>query len=212
MPADTILRRLANEARDLGFLGPGPPGMHLEHAQAFGAVVEASGPSSGPARALDLGSGAGVPGLVLAVRWETSTFVLVESRARRSAFLLHAVEELGLGERVRVLAERAEIVGHTLTQRGGFDLVTARSFARPAVVAECAAPLLGVGGLLVVSEPPGEPGDLSGRWPRGGLAELGLGDAESTTAGYRFVVVRQRRPCPSRFPRRVGIPAKRPLF
>ncbi len=184
----------------------------MEHARAFAEAAEASGAVSVPARVLDLGSGGGVPALVLAVRWKTSGFVLVESRARRSAFLARAVGELGLRERVTVLGERAEIVGRTPGRRGAFDLVTARSFAAPPVVAECAAPFLEVGGLLIVSEPPEETGGVSRRWPGEGLAVLGLGGAETVTSSFRFVVVRQQQPCPPRFPRRVGVPAKRPIF
>lgn len=95
----------------------------------------------------------------------------------------------------------------------------ARSFGAPGVLAECAAPLLQVGGLLVVSEPPLEqvPEERSevghpDRWPVGPLAELGLGLAGFIHAGFGYQRLRQQSPCPERFPRRDGMPAKRPLF
>ena len=221
------LHELLSEARALGFLGPGPVETQLDHTRAFADAVEtamaagldgatSAGPRA-PRAVVDLGAGGGVPGLVLAVRWPSS-FLLVEAQARRAAFLVRAVSELGLGERVVVGAERAEAVGRTPARRGAFDLVTARGFGRPAVVAECAAPLLEVGGLLVVSEPPADVSRENARWPVAGLVELGMGRPNPVSRdlgagpGYRFVAVPQLRRCPDRFPRRVGVPAKRPLF
>jgi 16S rRNA (guanine527-N7)-methyltransferase len=119
------------------------------------------------------------------------------------------VAELGVGERVEVREERAEDTGRS-SVRGSRDLVVARSFGPPAVVAECAAPLLRVGGRLVVSEPP--EGELA-RWPQAGLRPLGLDPAGPIRAsGARFQILHQQTACPDRFPRRIGIPAKRPLF
>lgn len=211
IPRRATLDRLLSEARALGFLGPGPVEVQMEHAHAFAEAVEAAPAPPGPWAVADLGSGGGVPGLVLVTRWEDASFLFVEAHGRRAEFLLRAVTELGAAERVVVEAARAEVVGRTPARRGTFDVVTARGFGRPAVVAECAAPLLEVGGLLVVSEPPPESrGDV--RWPEDGLAELGMGKPQLLGTGYRFVAVRQVQPCPSRFPRRVGVPAKRPLF
>lgn len=162
-----------------------------------------------PARALDLGSGGGVPGLVLARVWPDSTWVLLDAHTRRTAFLTEAVEQLGLTGRVVVHNGRAEEAGRSPELRASFDLVTARGFGPPAVTAECAAPLLRVGGLLVCSEPPGAPDD---RWPGEPLAQVGLrtdGVLVDPVAIRRLVAVDE---CPSRFPRRVGVPGKRPLF
>ena len=199
------------EARRLGFLGPGPVEGHLDHAAGYAAALAAeAGAEWQPARAADLGSGAGLPGLPLAVRFPETAWTLVEASVRRAAFLRAAVGDLELGRRVTVVEERAEVVGRTPGCRGRFDLVVARSFGPPAVLAECAAPLLRVGGWAVVSEPPGgEPG----RWPAEGLAPLGLAPGAAVQAGgAAYQVLRQERLCPERWPRRVGIPAKRPLF
>ena len=162
-----------------------------------------------PAHALDLGSGGGVPGLVLAERWPSTRFVLIDSERRRVNFLERAVTDLGWADRVLVMHARAEDAGRDSTLRSSFDYVSARAFGPPAVVAECGAPFLNAGGLLVVSDPPTGAGD---RWPASGLEQLGLrvvgehgGDAHAT-------VLRQESLCPERFPRRPGIPTKRPLF
>lgn len=198
-------------ARALGFLGPGPVEVHLDHAAGYAQVVEAqAGAGGAPARAADLGSGAGLPGLPLALHFGATAWVLMEVSVKRAAFLRHAVSRLGLGERVSVVEARVEVVGREPDHRGQYDLVVARSFGPPAVVAEGAAPLLRVGGRAVVSEPPG---GAPARWPADGLAMLGMGagpSVQAAAAAYQVLV--QDVLCPHRFPRRVGMPAKRPLF
>lgn len=190
-------------ARDLGFLGPGPVEAHIAHAEGFAAAFAVP-----PGRVADLGSGGGVPGLVLAVLWPGARVVLVDASERRTEFLREAVDGLALGERVRVVRARAEAVGREDGHRCAYDAVVARGFGPPAVTAECAAPLLVVGGALVVSEPPEE----RPRWDDAGLAELGMVLGERVEAGANYQVVRQERACPDRYPRRVGVPAKRPLW
>ena len=146
-----------------------------------------------------------MPGLVLALRWASSAWTLVDAAERRCHFLGGAVAELGLAARVRVLQGRAEELGRDPSLRGRFVLVTARSFGPPAVTAECAAPFLEVGGQLLVSEPPTT---AAHRWP----AEVtALGMAVGPRVGGIQALI-QATPCPERFPRRTGVPAKRPLF
>jgi 16S rRNA (guanine527-N7)-methyltransferase len=199
------------EARRRGFLGPGPVEAHIDHAAGYAAALAGhAGAGWSPARAADLGSGAGLPGLPLALQFAGTAWTLVEAAARRAAFLREALDALGLEDRVSVVEERAETVGRAPEYRGSFDLVVARSFGSPAVLAECAAPLLRTGGRAVVSEPPG--GDPA-RWPAAALAQLGMTPATAVRAGgAAYQVLLQEGPCPERWPRRVGIPAKRPLF
>ncbi len=203
---------MLEDARRLGFLGPGPVETHLDHAGGFAEAWRvAAQPVEGvAARAADLGSGAGLPGLPLALALTWCSWVLVEAGVRRAAFLRAAVERLGLTGRVEVAEERAEVLGRHPAHRGGYDLVVARSFAAPPVLAECAAPLLRVGGRAIVSEPPG---GSPARWPAAGLQQLGLAAEMAVVAGGgAFQVLRMERECPARFPRRVGVPAKRPVF
>jgi len=200
------------EARRLGFLGPGPSASHLDHAAGFAEAVEhaLNGEAAGERRAADLGSGGGVPGLPLALRFPAWNWALIDASLRRAGFLRDAVRTLGLEDRVRVVADRAEMFGRSPTARSSFDLVVARSFGRPAVVAECAAPLLRTDGLVVVSEPPGGAPD---RWPVVGLAAVGMVPVGPFSArDCTYHVLRQSEPCPQRYPRRVGVPSKRPLF
>lgn len=165
----------------------------------------------GAGRVLDLGSGGGVPGLVLAGDHPAWRVVLLDSTERRCRFLRQATADLGFDDRVEVVEERAESAARHPDQRGAFDLVVARSFGSPAVTAECAVGFLRLGGHLVVSEPPEVPVPSS-RWPAKALADLGLGPAQACSAGgFRFARLEKER-TDDRWPRRVGIPAKRPRF
>jgi 16S rRNA (guanine527-N7)-methyltransferase len=134
---------------------------------------------------------------------------LLDAGRRRGEFLQRAVDRLGLAHRARVLCQRAEVAGRTRELRGHADLVVARSFGPPAVTAECAAPLLKPGGHLIVAEPPG--GDPS-RWPPEALAMVGLRPDWNTTEPWAMQRLVQTTACPDRYPRRTGIPEKRPLF
>ena len=208
-PSDEELHAVLRRSQRLGYIGGSDLEPHIRHARGFiGAIA------TPPTRALDLGSGGGLPGLVLACDWPGSSWVLLDGSQTRTAFLEHAVRELELGDRVTVVRGRAEEVAHQDDVRGAFDLVVARSFGPPAVVAECAAPFLMIGGSLVVSEPP----DTFGRWDHPDeLADLGLdlgarvGDDGRPGAGTYQELLQVTR-CPDRYPRRVGVPTKRPLF
>ncbi len=225
------LRGVLVEARALDLLGSMDLEAQIAHALGFAHAYETvragqPGPGGeelpvpGPSRWMDLGSGGGLPGLVLAGYWPESDAVLLDSAARRTAFLSEAVHGLGWEGRVQVVRARAEDAGLDPELRHGFDAVWARSFGSPPVTAECAAPFLRVGGLLVVSEPP-PPDPVPGlpaadptreRWPREGLAQLGLEPVVTLRARFGYQVLRQAEACPERFPRRGGVAAKRPLY
>jgi 16S rRNA (guanine527-N7)-methyltransferase len=199
------LLEVLEAARDIGLLGPGPVEAHLDHAAAWAGVL-----GDPPASFLDLGSGGGVPGLVLARAWPAAHGVLLDSRSRSVEFLAGAVVSLGLADRIEVVGGRAEAEGRDARLREAFPLVVARGFAAPAVTAECASAFLSVGGRLSVSEPPG--GD-PGRWPGDGLARLGLAPAETLRVEEAsFVVIEKVQPLEDRWPRRVGRPGHRPIW
>lgn len=183
-----------------------PVGEHRRHAQGFAAALL----DQAPQRGLDLGSGGGVPGLVLAAHWPGSFWVLLDRDGRRAGFLDRAVLELGWADRVVVVHERAEAAGRDSKLRATFDLVCARSFGVPAVVAECGAPFLCVGGHLVASDPPTGGAE---RWPEAELDQFGLRlEGHHEAPGAHFTVLKQVAPCPDSWPRRPGVPAKRPRF
>lgn len=182
-----------------------PVGVHVAHALGMAAALDAA-----PAAVLDLGSGGGVPGLVLArMAWPQARWVLLESSTRRAAFLEAAISALLLADRVIVHCGRAEVAAHQPALRHGFDAVLARSFGPPGVTAECAAPFLRPGGLAVVSEPPTAGAQ---RWPSAGLGLLNLVVERRAATPVHVIVLRSVEPCAERYPRRVGVPTKRPLF
>jgi 16S rRNA (guanine527-N7)-methyltransferase len=208
-PAEAELLEVLERAQSLRFLGPGDPADHLEHALGFAdAVVEHLGGE--PDRFCDLGTGGGVPGLVLAARWPGSHGALVESAARRCAALEGWSRELGFDDRVEVLHGRAEYWAHEAGYRETFQVVTARSFARPAITAEIASGLVRIGGTIVVSDPPDAPSE---RWPVDGLSRLGLGPARPLVKrAAHFSCLDKVAKAEPGTPRSEGKPAKRPLW
>lgn len=204
-PGAGALREILETAQARGFLGPGDVGTQLDHARAFAATL---GPP--PRRFLDLGSGGGLPGLVLAALWPETPGVLLDAAARRVEFLEEACRRLRFGRRVAALQARAEEAARRPELRAGFDLVTARAFGPPAVTAECAAGFLEPGGRLAVSEPPD---GREGRWPTESVAVLGFGPAElRQSAGASVALLTLPGAVAERWPRRTGVPAKRPLW
>ena len=160
----------------------------------------------------DLGSGAGLPGLALAIARPDAEVYLLESSARKCQFLRRAVTATAAAN-VRVVNERAE---RWEEGRGKFDVVTARAVGPPAVVAEYAAPLLRIGGTFVAWR--GRRDLAAEAQVAVAATELGLEleppcraepfpDAENR---YLHLMVKVM-DTPSRFPRRPGIAAKRPL-
>jgi len=168
----------------------------------------------GPRRALDLGSGGGVPGIILALARPAVTWTLVDSARKKADAMRGFVEALGL-ENVAIVAERAEILGRDPAHRERYDLVAARACAALPVLSEYALPLLGVGGALVAWKGPLADDEL--RAGHRAAAALGGADPEVHPSGigalgdHRFVLVRKERPTPERYPRRPGEPARRPL-
>jgi 16S rRNA (guanine527-N7)-methyltransferase len=179
------------DAQAHGFIGAGQDVEQLaEHAAGFVRPIADGVPI------LDLGSGGGVPGLVVAALRPGDAVVLVDSSVRRTDWLRRAVGRLGWRDRVHVVTAPAEALAHDPAWRGTRRAVVARSFAPPMVTAEVAAGLLQVGGLLVVSEPPvGDPV----RWPAAELAALGL--RRRPWADERYAVVESVETPPDEVPR-----------
>ena len=192
-------------AREIGLLGPGPVDVHLVHATAWASAL---GPA--PSSFVDLGAGGGVPGFALLLAWPDAIGTFLDSRRRSVEFLTEAVEDLGWAERANVIEGRAEDLGRDPGLREQFPLVVARGFGAPAETAECGSAFVAPGGRLSVSEPPG--GD-AGRWSAPGLAEVGLGPAETVVDPVvSFVVLEKTATLSERYPRRVGKPKQRPLW
>ena len=161
---------------------------------------------------VDVGSGAGVPGLALAISLSEAEVFLVESVGRKCEFLARAVAVCGVTN-AHIVNERVEAWDWGL---GRFDVVTARAVAAPAVVAEYAAPLLRIGGALVLWRGQRDPAAEAAA--ERAAAQLGLDRSEPVAvapypgAKHRNLQLMFKvRQTPSGFPRRPGIAAKRPL-
>lgn len=178
------------DAQAQGHLGPGPVDGALDHASSF---VDAVGDA---ASILDLGSGGGLPGLVIASACPAARVTLLDASERRTDWLCRVVARLGWGGQVQVVLGRAEALGHDPVWRASQAAVVARSFAPPLVTAECAAAFLIDGGRLVVSEPPAP---SASRWPAEHLVALGL--QAVSWSDRRVAVLTQVRPCPVEVPR-----------
>jgi 16S rRNA (guanine527-N7)-methyltransferase len=162
-----------------------------------------------PARLADIGSGAGFPGLALAVASPSSHVTLIESQRRHAAVAERLGREAGLSN-VSVLPLRAEEV------RDRFDVVTARAVAPLAVLVEYAAPLLADGGRLVAWKGARDAAEELGGEEAGRVVGLSLDRVVSVEpfpgAHSRHLhVYAKTAPTPDRFPRRPGMARKRPL-
>ena len=164
------LHRALEESRARGFLGPGPVSPHIEHARGFSSAWQSLNPEP-PTSFLDLGSGGGLPGLVLLEDWQNNA-TFVDSMEKRMAFLQECLDLEGAPTGGQIRLGRAEALARERDLAGQFDLVTARSFGPPAVTAECAVRFLKVDGYLIVSEPPDD--DTATRWKPYALGQLGL--------------------------------------
>jgi 16S rRNA (guanine527-N7)-methyltransferase len=157
---------------------------------------------------LDVGSGGGFPAIPLALA-AGFEITLIESVAKKARFLSEALAELGVTG--RVLAERAEIAGRDTQLRAHFASATARAVGSLPTVLELTLPFLEIGGSAVLQRGRLDDAEriaasdaalvLGG----GALREIPLGDQR------RLIVVLKERVTPGRFPRRPGVPAKRPL-
>ena len=167
----------------------------------------------GDARSVvDVGSGGGLPGLPLKIARPDLQVTLVEADGRKAAFLVRACAELGL-RGVEVLDRRAEDAGRDPRYREAFDLAVARAVAPMPVLAELCLPLVKVGGRLLAQKTEAE--DVAGA--SRAIELLGGGPAETAHApsaarrSGTVVIVEKVRPTPGAYPRRAGLPARKPL-
>ncbi|MCL1816712.1 MAG: 16S rRNA (guanine(527)-N(7))-methyltransferase RsmG [Clostridiales bacterium] len=167
-----------------------------------------------PLIAADIGSGAGFPGLVLALACPQSRWVLLEASGKKLAFLLYCIQKLAI-ENLYAMPKRAEMAGREASLRETFNLVTARAVAPLPMLLEYALPLLRQGGVFVAAKGPALASEealaanalnvLGGEI--GKKYEFTLPDEEKRIiACYKKIT-----PTPAKYPRRAGIPKKRPL-
>lgn len=167
-----------------------------------------------PQSLIDIGSGAGFPGLPLKILRPELRLVLVESIEKKAIFLRELAAQLGLQE-VDVLTSRAELVGQMPEHRGAYDVATARAVADLRVLAEYCQPLCRVGGRFLAPKSAPIDEEITQATPaieRLGGRLLGVEPVALPDVPPRvLVVVEQVALTDARYPRAVGIPSKRPL-
>jgi 16S rRNA (guanine527-N7)-methyltransferase len=159
-------------------------------------------------RVIDIGSGGGLPAVPLAIAMPRVQFTLLEANTRKSAFLEHVAASLNLTN-VAVAAGRAEELGHRPALREQFDRAISRAAAPPAVLLELALPFVRPGGDLVAQVSPVDPHLLepAARLLGGGPPRLERpGDGTGT-----LLYVPKLGPTPADYPRRTGVPQRKPL-
>ena len=161
---------------------------------------------------VDVGSGGGLPGLVLKIARPDLSVTLIEADQGKAAFLVQASARLGLAG-VHVVPSRAEEAGHDGRYREAFDVATARALAPMPVLAELCLPFIRVGGRLVAQKTEKEDVDAAARALEvlGGSPPQTFAAPSAARRGGTVVVVSKLRPTPDRYPRRPGLPARRPL-
>lgn len=164
------------------------------------------------ASVVDVGSGGGLPGLPLKIARPGLIVTLVEADQAKAAFLVRACAALELRD-VAVLARRAEEVGRDPLFRESFDVAVARALAPMPVLAELCLPLVRVGGRLLAQKTDREDLEGAGRAVEalGGSLNRVVAAPSSVRQAGTVVIVDKIRPTPPAYPRRPGVPARRPL-
>ena len=209
-----LLEMAYAEAVRLGFLGPREQERlwerHLDDAFGLAAIRR---PKPGE-RWADLGSGAGLPGLPLALAHPATSFTLIDAHRRRLDWVETTAARLHLTN-ISVIHARLEDYGRGAA-RESFDVATARALGSLPVVAELGLPLVAVGGQLLVPRGQPEPNELeqaaSACEQLGGRIDDVIPNLSSPIDRVGFVVIMAKIAATSpRFPRRSGIPARTPL-
>ncbi|MEM7113804.1 MAG: 16S rRNA (guanine(527)-N(7))-methyltransferase RsmG [Chloroflexota bacterium] len=160
---------------------------------------------------IDIGTGAGFPGLPLKILYPELRLTLAESVGKKARFLETVVEHLGL-EQVVVYADRAETLGRNPDLREQFDWATARAVAGLPTLVEYLLPFCRVGGAVLAQKGESAPEEVEAA--KTAVSQLGgsIPTLQATPAktGY-FVTIQKVAPTPAKFPRRPGMPLKRPL-
>ncbi|MFQ3583399.1 MAG: 16S rRNA (guanine(527)-N(7))-methyltransferase RsmG [Cyanobacteriota bacterium] len=166
-------------------------------------------------RGIDIGTGAGFPGIPAQIALPRSSFTLLDSTQRKIAFVRDTLQKLSLNQ-ARAVAQRAEIWGQTRQERGSYDVALARALAAAEICAEYCLPLLKVGGRAILYR--GYWTEAEAQTLRQALKPLGgtLAQVEAFTTplsqGVRHCLLLEKiAPTPAIYPRSPGIPKRQPL-
>ena len=170
---------------------------------------------AGNGRIMDLGSGGGIPGIVLAIALPDCDFTLLDATGKKVKFLQEVIDALELGN-TRAVQGRAEELGHDINWRNSFDVVSARAVTSLSALMELGLPFVSMKGWLVlpkgveIDEELGIATKAAGKLGGTIVSSEILPDSGSDV-DTRLVLVRKDQATPSTYPRRVGLPARSPL-
>lgn len=168
-----------------------------------------------PRRLVDIGTGAGFPGIPLKIIYPGMQLTLVESVGKKTEFCRHMVQTLML-EKVEVIQARAEELGRMPAHREKYDWAVARSVASMPILVEYLLPLVKVGGAILAQKGQNGPAETQQAEKAmqllgGHLRHLNPIHLPGVAEDRYLIVVDKLAATPPRFPRRVGIPTKTPL-
>ncbi len=165
---------------------------------------------------IDVGSGGGFPGLPVKIAFPDIRLVLLEATGKKAAFLRHITELLGL-EDVEIVTGRAEVIAHQAQYWQQFDIVLSRAVAPLATLAELCLPLCAIGGSFIAQKKGDADLELSQAAEAiailgGSRPEIKMVDLKELSDRRYLVVINKVAPTPAKYPRRPGMPAKRPIL
>jgi 16S rRNA (guanine527-N7)-methyltransferase len=190
-------------------------GVRVKHFLDSLTVLKAWERALPPERLVDVGTGAGFPGLVLKLIWPATQVTLVESVGKKADFCRHMVDRLGL-DQVTVITERAEEVGQDPAHRHAYDLAVARAVARMPILMEYLLPLVRRSGKAMAMKGESAPAETHSANQAmhilgGKLHKLVHVQLPGVVEERFIVVVDKVAQTPAEYPRRTGMPSKNPL-
>lgn len=191
-----------------------PDAIPIRHFLDSLSIAKAISLSDG-LRIIDVGSGAGFPGLPLAIAYPGIEVTLLESTGKKSQFLKHVIQTLDLPNTTTIHA-RAEEAGQDPIHRAQYDLAVARAVARLPALLEYLLPFVKLGGHAIAMKGSTAPDEVTASTSALNLLGGTLDRIETVALPglddpHHLVIVQKTAPTPDKYPRRTGVPTKRPL-